>query len=427
MSNKNNEAQAEYESGNPVDTDQQFANQAIACQIHDNNVPILNTGPCGTGKTHKAKLLAALLGAAGRVTLNATDIPTSVLKGIRCPDHANPDSKEVKVYLQDHECVPIRHHWAKVKRNGKAIGLDATILWHVDEIGTATRQTQDTILDLSDPDSALSSVCMPNLQVYMTANRAGIDGSSSQRLGTPFVNRCKNITSNGNVSDYLNVLSRSYKSDPEYLLANAPFTLKQVLAWKKALAGPDGGTHMASSHLFNWMKFEHVVEAKAKGVQPEQLPLCSIFEHTDGHRGQQVSTFRSAMYAAKEALLDWGKDEEGFKIMLRGYLGHKMAEKAIHYIEIIRGIQKEVRKYRDGDDAVLPDMLTDQYLFCLGAIAVLQETEDLECALHLEDATGWFTKRLMLNVDREIGKWAFDLCQLKGIGVEQVESLSIFK
>lgn len=424
---KTNEAQAEYESGNPVDTDQQFANQAIAMQIHSNSVPMINLGPAGTGKTFRAKLFAALIGAAGRITLNATDIPTSVLKGMRAPDHANPDSKEVKVYLQDHECVPIRHHWAKVKRKGKAIGLDATILWHVDEIGTASRQTRDTILDLSDPDSALSKVCMPNLQVYMTANRAGIDGSSSQRLETPFVNRGKNLSSNGNVNDYLNVLSRNYKSSPEFLSANAPFTLKEVLAWKKALAGPDGGKHMSSSHLFNWVKFEHAIEANAKGVQPEQLPVCSIFDQTDGHRGQQINTYRSAEYAAREALLDWSKDEDGFKIMLRSYLGHKMADKAIHYIGVIRETQREVRKYKDGDDAVLSDKAADQYMFCLGAIAVLQETEDLDCALHLEEATGWFTKRLMLNVDREIGKWAFDLCQLRGIGVEQVASLATFK
>ena len=424
---KTNEAQAEYEQGNPVDTDQQFANQAVAMEVHDNNVPMVNLGPCGTGKTYRAKLFAGLVGALGRVTLNATDIPTSVLKGMRAPDHANPDSKEVKVYLQDYECVPIRHHWSKVKRNGKAIGLDATILWHVDEIGTATQQTQDTILDLSDTDSALSRVCMPNLAIYMTANRAGIDGSSSQRLRTPFVNRGKNITSNGNVNDYLHVLSRSHKSSPEYLLANAPFTLKNVLALKKELAGPKGGELMARSPLFGWVQFEHNIEAKAKGIASEQLAKCSIFDQNDGHRGQQICSFRSAAYAMKEALLDWSSDPDGFEIMLRGYLGHKMADRAIQYIKVIRKSKNEVKKYINGDDAVLPSSPAEQYQFCLAAVAVLQETENLDAALHIQEATGWFTKRLLLNVDREIGKWSFDLCQLRGIDVEQVESLATFK
>ena len=388
---------------------------AMSCMVQ--RIPaLLITGPAGTGKTHFRDLIYQMIKAEWEVVINLTGQPPSTLGGLL----GLPKGSETDLirYAPSPHDVPLFSHY------GEAWGI-----WGQEELPSADGGTLTQLLDTLAPSkrkgAQLSGFQLaPNTFHFATGNRAGLDGSTARVTPFPNINRMCNLTQMADTEAYMSILANGKVTDPDTLFSQIPWTVEEVLAIKEQIDDPDGNG-VSESLVFDWLDWE----SKAKDKTSDN---SDIFAQPESYRGQQCCTPRSLEYAMRASMLPWDFSSEVFKIMLRGYIGHDMANKCSLYIEAIKEEKDKVEAFKNGDKSKLSTDPSEQYRFCLAALQVLQSEQGvveqgINVALHNKTITGWFTEDLLSALGQEVGNWLMDKCSYKGIDLAQCENAQRFK
>jgi len=411
---------------------------ALACMVQKDPF-LIQLGAAGSGKSWLVKRLAAVIGAVWIKRTNFTEQPYSVYGGQIYPNQADPGGPLLKGPPNKVDVPLYDEH-----------GSDRGI-YNIEEIGNGSAHSYNQFQDLFHPDGEVAKYkrdkagkvvldddmmpirvgtewegpmlggfkCADNMLIVGTGNRP-YDGANSKIVPLPFQNRALLTTSKPD----LEVLLADLKNDPslslESMLESLPFRIKDVLAVKAVIEDP-AGHKCATSKVTQWLEFE---KRSAK-----HDPLKGV----ESYRGQQAATGRTYERAARAAMLPWGDyRSDAFEAMLIGYLGREQGEKCAQWIGTTRHIIEDVKKFKAGDHTALPDSPDKQYRFCIGALDLLcqeQEISDqgLEVALHNKQLTGWFTHDLLGALHKGVAEYLYDQCQYKGVDLAQCASASSLK